>query len=778
MLFPKGRWSEPIKATAVIILMVLALGCANLHSYLLFHSLAELFSVIIGVCIFVVAWNSQRFQRDSYLLFLGVGFLYVAGLDLAHMLSYKGMGVLRAEETNRATQLWIAARYLESISLACAPLVLGRQIGRGVLLGAGGAVVALLLASIFAFGVFPTCYVEGSGLTTFKVVSEYVVCLMLIVAIVGLWRHRERMDRRIVTLLAWAMAITILQELAFTLYVDVYGALNMAGHLLKILAFFLIYKAIVETGLAKPYQLLFYDLKQSEQALRESEERFRSFMAHSPAAGWIVDADGRFRYISPGYYRMFQTGHRDLSGKTIADVYPADLANEYLQNNRRAMAEGTTLETVESGVRADGSPGQFLVVKFPIRTASGETLLGGMALDITRRQAEQEELKSARHSAEAAKAEAERASAAKDRFIAALSHELRTPLTPALVVATNLAHDPRMPQDLREEAEIIRRNIDLEVALINDLLDVTRVANGKLALSRQTVDLGPIVREAAAICAADVRSKQHRLTMDLPDAPCLVEGDAPRLHQVFWNLIRNAVKFTPSGGEIRITAAASDGNVIVQVADTGIGIKPEVLPSLFAAFEQGDRGHQFGGLGLGLAIAKGVVELHGGTISASSKGPGTGSTFTVTLPLSAAPPATGHQAPLPPIHVSNKQPRRSLRILLVEDHQDTARIMARLLSVGGHQVTRAANVAAALTAAGEGQFDLLISDLGLPDGSGHELMRRLRSAGHDLPAIALSGYGAAEDVQRSMDAGFREHLVKPVRIEALREALNRVSSAV
>jgi two-component system CheB/CheR fusion protein len=353
----------------------------------------------------------------------------------------------------------------------------------------------------------------------------------------------------------------------------------------------------------------------------------------------------------------------------------------------------------------------------------------------------------------------EQANAAKDRFIAALSHELRTPLTPVIAATGSLLQDTRLPEDVREDLAMAHRNVGLEVALINDLLDVTRIAAGKLALQKRPLDAVQVLREAARICAPDLQARGQTLSIDGCDAPCLIEADSARLHQVFWNLIKNAIKFTPPRGRITLSVLARDGTVCIGVSDSGIGIEPAAMPKLFSAFEQGDYDQRFGGLGLGLAIARGVA------------------TFTVELPLldkterqdSPARAATGP---------AEAAVRQALRILLVEDHADTARIMARLLKRCGHEVTTAPDIRTALSHAGQRGFELLISDLGLPDGSGLDLMRELRHRGWQVPGIALTGYGQEDDLRRTQEAGFAMHLTKPVDFEQLAGTISRMFARV
>ena len=383
----------------------------------------------------------------------------------------------------------------------------------------------------------------------------------------------------------------------------------------------------------------------------------------------------------------------------------------------------------------------------------------------------------------AAKEAAEAANQAKDNFLAVLSHELRTPLTPVLTTLAMMQDDDSNSPQTLEDLEVIRRNVEVEARLIDDLLDLTGIIRGKLDLRRQAVDVGSLLEHAMQnYCIRSAAEKNLQLSMRVTATDRHVFADTARITQVFWNLLQNACKFTPTDGAIDIRVSNQESpqrsrpHLVVEINDTGIGISSEAMPRIFDAFEQGERsrGRVFGGLGLGLAISRAIVELHGGSIAAASEGHGKGTKMTVHLPTIIAPPVRDvDKQPRRPLETAR---RRSLRILLVEDHPDTAEQLTRLLTRAGHKVSCVASVKEALAHGRNGGFDILISDLGLPDGSGYDLMRDLARSQH-IPGIALSGFGMKEDVENSIAAGFARHFTKPVDWHELQTEILKVAQS-
>jgi signal transduction histidine kinase len=366
------------------------------------------------------------------------------------------------------------------------------------------------------------------------------------------------------------------------------------------------------------------------------------------------------------------------------------------------------------------------------------------------------------------KSAVEAANRTKDNFLAMLSHELRTPLTPVLAALDTLEHEAIQSQDSKSALAMARRNVELESQLIDDLLDLTRIAKNKLQLKFDLLDAHEIIANVVEMCRPEAEGRRLSVRVNLRAGAHYISADTAKFQQIIWNLLKNAIKFTSENGEIAISSSNPEPQaLVISVSDTGIGIEPEIMERIFNPFEQGEHAVQrrYGGLGLGLAISKSLAQAHGGTLSATSQGRDRGSTFVLTMRTVSAPKQTAPMAPEP-------IKTRSLRILLVEDHQDTCTALEKLLIRRGHLVAAAHNMRSAMEAAARSSFDVLISDIALPDGTGTELMTYLRAIS-GVRGIAISGFGMNGDIERSLEAGFVEHLVKPLKMDKLEEAIER-----
>ncbi len=512
------------------------------------------------------------------------------------------------------------------------------------------------------------------------------------------------------------------------------------------------------------------DRKRAQEELARSEQRFAAFMDNSPAAAYLKDEEGRYLYVNPAAAQVNGRPPAEWVGKTDADIFDAEEARALREHDLAVLASGGPMRLVEV-VRTKGGREllPYLSVKFRLE-AGPQRLVGGISLDITEQKRAEREREALLEAERAARAEAEHANRIKDDFLATLSHELRTPLTAILGWSHMLQAGKVKPEAIPRALQVIARNAQAQSALVAELLDLSRIVSGKLTLAVQPVDVGVMVFGAAESAGQGAEQKGVQLEVTVePSADC-IQGDPARLGQVLSNLLTNATKFTPSGGKVTLSARRDGAVIEIAVVDTGEGIAPEFLPYVFDRFRQADASasRQHGGLGIGLAVSKQLVEMHGGEIRASSAGLGRGATFTVRLPASRthAPLAESLPASWP------TGPRLTgVRVLLVEDEADARELVLGWLSACGAGVSVAATAAEAMECFAREVPDVLVSDIGLPGEDGYALLDRVRALpverGGRVPALALTAFARPEDRARAEQAGYQVHLAKPVGEEAL-----------
>lgn len=517
------------------------------------------------------------------------------------------------------------------------------------------------------------------------------------------------------------------------------------------------------------------ELTRLNDALRASEAHLQLVANHAPVYLAHIDREQKFKFVNRACAALLGRKREEILGQDLAQVVGAR-AYESLRPRLEEALRGSRVEyeaeipLVEAGLR------WLHIIYEPERAPEGGvTGLVAVFSDMTARKQAQQELEKARDDALAA-------SRAKDDFLAALSHELRTPLNPVLLLASEALHNADLPDSVRSDFEIIRKNVETEARLIDDLLDITRIRHGKLPLAMNPVEVHTVLREALATIEPERLESRIGLKAIWAEGTPVILGDPVRLQQVFWNILKNAVKFTPEGGEIQVETRLSDAEVEVRIADTGIGMTEEELERIFQAFVQGEHAgaggsHQYGGLGLGLAISRMLVESHQGMLRAESRGRGQGTLFAISFPLSRQEFAPH------PLHEPERERQAQTfrqegfrgRILVVEDHESTRNAIMQLLIRRRFEVVEAGSVAEARKKVKGGEYDLVISDIGLPDGNGYDLMGEL-ARNYGLKGIALTGYGMDQDVARSRSAGFLMHLTKPVHVRTLDQALETAFS--
>jgi PAS domain S-box-containing protein len=504
--------------------------------------------------------------------------------------------------------------------------------------------------------------------------------------------------------------------------------------------------------------------KLAEERLKESEQRFARFMQHLPGLAWIKDLEGRYVFANEAAQRAFRTALPHLYHKTDDDVFPPETAAVFRENDRRALSAETGLQTVESLEHDDGIVHHSIVSKFPIFGQDGEVaLIGGIAIDITDRMRMEESLREADRS--------------KDEFIATLAHELRNPLAPIQNALYLMKRTAGNGHGFEAERAMAERQVKHLARLVDDLMDVSRINRGKIELRKEVLELASVVERAAESVRSLLQDQGHDLSVHLTREPIHLEADPTRLEQVLGNLLNNAIKYTDRGGRIALEVERHGDEAVLRVRDNGIGLEPETRARIFEMFTQVGRhaDRSQGGLGIGLGLVRRLVELHGGTVTAHSRGLGSGSEFVVRLPVLPHAPGALGQDPSAPIEApppDSKPARR--RILVVDDNHDAAHSLARVLTrLFGQEVQVAHDGPSALDAAPAFRPNLILLDIGMPGMDGNEVARRLRAQpGFETTLIvALTGWGQESDVERSREAGFDRHLVKPANLEAIRALL-------
>jgi signal transduction histidine kinase len=513
----------------------------------------------------------------------------------------------------------------------------------------------------------------------------------------------------------------------------------------------------------------FYQRQMEAKQRLEREVIFNEKMlANMPSGIAFVDPTSRrFLHANDAFARMAERFGDLPAGHDITEITCDNVKIAPPGAVERVLAFGTPFHLTEQPLKDKTGVTHFLDINLLRLQGAQETIQGVLYLvedktrDVTLRQ------------------ELIGANAAKDQFLALLSHELRSPLAPVLAMVGELEAEVPDSRPVREALEVVRRNVELEARLIDDLLDVTRISKGKLQLSFETICVHQILQRAYEICREEIEAKNLEVKFRLRAAQTYVQGDPARLQQVFWNLIKNSVKFTHEKGRITIETVNPTADTIeARVIDTGIGIEKEAIDKIFNAFEQGQAEitRRFGGLGLGLAISKALIDAHDGKIRVQSPGKDQGAMFSVELNTVSRPiDSDGEGKDQPAEREAEATVSRHRRVLLVDDHYDTCIGMKRMLERRGYKITVAHSAEQAVEKVRIEDFDLLISDIGLPDRSGYELMRELR-VNKDLPGIALSGFGSEQDVKQAREAGFSEHLTKPINFERLEKTIQNLLS--
>ncbi|MGN7613999.1 MASE3 domain-containing protein, partial [Magnetococcales bacterium HHB-1] len=744
---------------------------------LLFHSLVEFFSIFVGMGLFVVSVNTWRFHQNGYFGFIGSAYLFVGIIDLLHTLSYKGMGIFPDYGANLPTQLWISARALEVCSFLVAPIFFKRTFSWYGVLSFFSIVTALLLGSIYT-GYFPNCFIEGQGLTPFKVYTEYIIILISCAVLIQLYLHKARFSSRVIQALAWAVVTTMMTELLFTLYINVFDFMNAFGHLLKMLSFYFIYRALVMTVLIDPVALLFRDLEKHRCSLAMAQK-----IAHLGYWTWHIEKDR----VSESE-ELCQLLGRSLAQKQTLNqflqvVHPEDQQRVTQAITTMLKQASMVFELEHRIVRGDGQVRMMLARGHVIYNHynRAEQVIGTWH-DISDRKVIEEKLRDA-------KIRAEHANQAKSEFLATMSHEIRTPLNGMLGFA-QLLEVTELSEKQQHYLQTIRQSGDYLLHVINDILDFSKIEAQKMVLESIPFSLAELLLETTRLVQPQIDKKKLTFSYQIaPDVPLFLRGDPVRLRQILLNLLSNAAKFTAQGSiTLQIDLKADQKAPVLlsfQVCDSGMGIASDQIEYLLKPFSQADSTttRRFGGTGLGLAIVHKLGQLMGGGVSIDSV-VGEGTTVTVTSrfePLS-------QEAFLETISSQAAQDTLSLdreflaeRSVLVAEDDPINRmfIVETMRFLGVHHLILAENGREAFEAVQKGGIDLVLMDCQMGEMDGFEatecIRRWERKEGLEerLPVVALTANTFAEDRQRCLDAGMDDFLSKPLEIERLKRVLCR-----
>jgi hypothetical protein len=624
---------------AITVILVLI----SQYNYLLFHILAESFSIIVAFAMFVLVWNTWELTDNAYLQFLGLAFFFIGGLDMVHTLAYKGMDIFTAHDANLPTQLWIATRYLQSLTLLIAPFFLTHKLrNRYIPFGIYAGLSTVLLGLIFT-GIFPDCYIEGQGLTPFKIASEYAISAILVAAILRLFNHREAFAPDVFRRMVIALSLTIVSELAFTFYVSVYGISNLVGHIFKFFAFYFIYRAIVETGLRRPYDLLFRDLQQRntqlEKEITERKQAENALRTSEREKALILNATKEMIvYHNPNLeVQWANQASADSVGCSVEELVGLHCYDIWHQRDE-PCEDCPVLKAFETGedqeteiTTPDGRI--WLLRAYPV-SEDGE-VVGAVEVgqNITERKQAQEKIA---HYA----ANLERSNRDLEQFAHVISHDLREP-TRVIKSYLNLL-ERRYKGQLDEKADkFITYAVDgaeRMQEMIQALLNLSRAKTEQNNLA-PTDSEEVLSRTLMALEQAMLESGTEVTHGPLPT----VMADSAQLGQVFQNIIANAIKFRREDVTPRVhisatrqaKAGSGEGKKtwVFAIEDNGIGIDPKHNDRIFQIFQRLHTREEYPGTGIGLALCKRIVEQHGGNIWVESE-PGEGATFYFTLPAS------------------------------------------------------------------------------------------------------------------------------------------------
>ena len=783
------------------VLLLTGLYGLSQHNFLLFHCLTEEFCVIIAVATFFIVWNTRQYLNNGFFLLLALGGLFAGLLKLPFIFGYPGTNIhiFPGDSGNIALQSKLVAQWCLSLSCLCAFFFLRRKVNPAVALLVYGTSLVVILASIFYWRVFPDCFVEGSGATPFDRIGLILGAAAYPISLAMLIGRRHDFDTHLFRVMFAAGTGFFLEDFTTALVSTPDGSMRAIARLAQVAALYFVYKAFMEVGLKRPYDLLFRNLKHSEESLAHSEAELKEAQRVARLGSWELTWPTGYVVWSEELYRMFGRDLR-LPAPTLQehrDIMTPESLDQLKMAVERTAETGCPYELDLQLLHLDGTTGWIGAQGEAVRDATGRIVrLRGTAQDITERKRAEAALReyatvleSKNQALNELYVAAEAAREAKGEFLANMSHEIRTPMTAILGFADILHENCHQPED-HEAVDTIKRNGEYLLQLIDDILDLSKIEAGKLAVESTTCSPAGIVAEVMSLMQVRARAKNVRLEAQCGGPiPESIQTDPIRVRQILINLVGNAIKFTEVGSVRVVTRFLGEGSgpcrMQFDVIDTGIGMSEETAAKLFQPFTQADASttRRFGGTGLGLAISKRLANLLGGDIAVQSI-PQRGSTFTLTVEAGVVAGVRMVTCSATRIITTESTivaergatKRLACRLLLAEDGPDNQRLIAFLLRKAGADVSVVENGKAAIecieTAQAEKRaFDLVLMDMQMPIMDGYEATRRLRAEGYTGPIVAVTAHAMEGDREKCLEAGCDDYLSKPISAPVLLEAV-------
>lgn len=613
--------------TIVFIILLILISYFSTTNYLLFHTMIELYAVIIACMMFFIAINTYQFASDNQFTYLGIAYGFVAIFDFVHTFLYQGMGTFLDTTINHVTQLWIIARYIESISLLLAILLLDKKLKLRNIMLCYLIISSILLLWVFYWKTFPVCVIEGRGLTPFKVISEYVICGIILLSILLLFKNRQRLSNRAFSLLILSYTLTIAAEMFFTNYVQVSDLANIIGHVFKVLSFYALYKGILQTVMIEPYQ-----------QITHSEELHRQLIDMVPLGVYVTDGE-KVRFANTAFLKLmgYQEDKEALDRSIYDFIHPDD--HQLVRNRIEKMGQKEQVEALEEKyVTANGETLHVEISTTVLPFNRKESILVCVKYLTEKKQAQmlERDMENQQRMLEQSKEYDQ----LKTEFFSNLSHEMRTPLNVIFGITQLLEQQIQSQRDskvyigIHKKIRSLKQNSYQLLRLINNVLDITKIDAGFFRLNLENHNIVSIVEDITTSIIPYAENRNITLLFDTEIEEKLMAIDPNGIERIILNLLSNGIKFTNDGGRIEVNIYDRGENIQITIEDNGIGIPPDKLSYIFDRFRQVDKAYKNNhqGSGIGLSLVESLVKMHEGRITVESE-MGRGTRFIIQLPV-------------------------------------------------------------------------------------------------------------------------------------------------